>query len=64
MDPGWDGDPLNAFGRGLEFAAPLVTAEKVPERVNKLKALGNAIVPQVAYEILAAIDAAEREGTA
>lgn len=40
-----------AFGPDWEAGIPRVTAHEV-DRVNKLKALGNAIVPQVAYELL------------
>jgi hypothetical protein len=34
----------------------------IPDRVHRLKALGNSIVPQIAFEIFRAIDAAENEG--
>jgi hypothetical protein len=40
-----------AFGPAWEDGIPRVTAHEA-DRVNKLKALGNAIVPQVAYELL------------
>jgi DNA (cytosine-5)-methyltransferase 1 len=44
----------NPWGPGWEDGTPrVITGQK--DRVNRLKALGNSIVPQVAYEIMMAI---------
>lgn len=57
VDPRWGGNPLNAFGPDWEDGVPRVVATE-RDRVNKLKALGNSIVPQVAYQILREMGAA------
>lgn len=44
-------DGRSAFGPAWEDGVPRVTQHE-ENRVNKLKSLGNAIVPQVAYELL------------
>lgn len=58
LDPRWQGDPLNAFtpDDGWEAGVPRVTAG-CENRVAKLKALGNALVPQVAYQVFRTIAA-------
>jgi hypothetical protein len=45
---------MNAFGPDWEDGVPRGVATE-RDRVNKLKALGNSIVPQVAYQILKAM---------
>ena len=45
---------MNAFDADWEDGMPRVVATEV-DRVNRLKALGNAVVPQLVYQILMAI---------
>lgn len=49
---------MNAFGADWEHGVPRVVASE-PNRVNRLKALGNSIVPQIAYVIIQAMREAE-----
>jgi hypothetical protein len=48
---------MNAFGPNWEDGVPRVVATE-RDRVHRLKALGNAIVPQVAFQVLMAMEAA------
>lgn len=57
VDPRWEGNPLRAFGPWWEDGVPRVV-EQEDERVHKLKALGNGIVPQVAFVLLTCMDEA------
>jgi hypothetical protein len=57
LDPRWNGNPLAAFGPDWEDGVPRVV-EQEDHRVHKLKALGNGIVPQVAWCLLVAMDEA------
>lgn len=55
LDPRWLGDPLAAFGPDWEDGVPRVVTECV-DRTHKLKALGNALVPQIPYLIFQAME--------
>jgi len=63
MDSRWQGDPLAAWDSDWEDGVTRTT-EYDKDRVSRLKALGNAIVPQVAYVILSAIREADEQGQA
>lgn len=60
MDPRWGGNPMNAFSESWEEGVPRVCTDAV-DRTHKLKALGNALVPQVAYQLFLAIESS-RDG--
>lgn len=49
------------IGPGWEDGVPRVTQSEA-DRVNKLKALGNSIVPVVAYELMLMLLAVDGEG--
>jgi len=49
---------MRAFGPDWEDGVPRVVATE-KDRVNRLKALGNAIVPQIAFVILQAMNEME-----
>lgn len=55
QDPRWQGDPLAAFGPDWEDDVPRVVTDCV-DRTHKLKALGNALVPQIPYLIFQALE--------
>jgi len=54
MDERWGGDTFAAFSPDWEDGVSRTT-EHEPQRAARLKALGNSIVPQVAYAILLAM---------
>lgn len=58
QDPRWQGDPLAAFGPDWEDGVPRVVTDCV-DRTHKLKALGNALIPQLAWQIFLAIEGVE-----
>jgi DNA (cytosine-5)-methyltransferase 1 len=54
----WVGRPVNAWDCDWDNIPRIATG--IPDRVNKLKALGNAVVPQQFYPVFAAIAEIER----
>lgn len=60
MDDRWRGDPLAAFGPDWEDGVPRVAVGE-EQRAAKLRALGNAVVPQVPFVLLSAIREQMRE---
>lgn len=58
LPPGF-ASPLDLFGCNREYEVPLTVSGKIPDRVNRLKALGNAVVPQIPFLIFTAINEAQ-----
>jgi DNA (cytosine-5)-methyltransferase 1 len=58
--PGWLARPVDAWESDWDNVPRVTTGE--PDRVNKLKALGNAVVPQQFFPVFAAIATIERAG--
>ena len=59
--PGWLARPVGAWDCDWDSIPRITDGE--PDRVNKLKALGNAVVPQQFYPVFAAIAGIERNRT-
>jgi DNA (cytosine-5)-methyltransferase 1 len=59
--PCWHGWPSGPTESQADWEPPRTVTGRVAERGAKLKALGNAVVPQQAYPVFAAIVAAERQ---
>jgi site-specific DNA-cytosine methylase len=55
----WNGDPLNAFQGGWDDGVPRLLSGREPGWGKKIRALGNALVPQVAYQLFRMIEEVE-----
>lgn len=62
LDRDWFGDPFAAFGNALEYRDPLVVPRGGKHRAQRLKSLGNAVVPQVVLALFMAIRDADERG--